>query len=82
MDPTIPWEEDSDLFQLAIIARENIDIKNLLHPIKRHHQHPPALKSLTEKESENQRKARLQRNLQEQKPYDAAEAVSIKTKTI
>ena len=30
VDPPIPWEDWSDLFQLAIIAKENIDIENLL----------------------------------------------------
>ena len=28
VDPPIPWEDWSDLFQLAIIAKENIDIEN------------------------------------------------------
>ena len=45
VDPPIPWEEWSDLFQLAIIAKENIDIENLLNPSERYHPLPPTLEN-------------------------------------
>ena len=74
VDPPIPWEEWSDLFQLAITAKEKVDIKNSLNPIERYYPDPPALENRTEKESENQRKERLV-----QKRYDDEEAASIRT---
>ena len=61
VDPPIPWEECSDLIQLAINAKENVDIKNLLNRTEKHHAHPPALE-IEENESENQRKARTEKN--------------------
>ena len=65
VDPPIPWEDWSDLFHMAIIAKENVDIENLLNPLGRHHPHPPTQENPTEKESENQRKARIERNIQD-----------------
>ena len=56
VDPPIPWEDWIDLFHLSIIAKENIDIENLLNPSERHHPQPPTLKNLTGNESENQKK--------------------------
>ena len=55
VDPPIPWEDWSDLFHLAIIAKENVDIENVLNPSERH-SHPPTLENPTESESENQKK--------------------------
>ena len=81
MAPTFSWEELSDHFQLAIIAKGNRDIENLLNPIKTHQPQPPALKIPTENEMKVQRKAQLERNMQEQKRYDAEEAASIKAET-
>ena len=81
MDPPILWEECSDLFHLAIIAKENVDIENLLNPSERHHTLPPTLENPTENESENQRKTLKGRNIQEQKQYDGEEAASSKTET-
>ena len=49
--PPIPWEDWSDLFQLAIIAKENIDIENLLNPSERHHPQPPNLENPTNGET-------------------------------
>ena len=49
--------------------------------MERHHQHLPALENPTENESENQRKAQPERNMEEQKEFDDEEAVSIKTET-
>ena len=31
MDPPIPWEDWNDMFKLALIAKENIDINNLIY---------------------------------------------------
>ena len=59
VDPTIPWEERSDLFQLAIIAKEKIDIKNLLNPTERYHPLPPTLENPTENESDSQKTSRI-----------------------
>ena len=81
VDPPIPWEEWSDLFHLAIIAKENVDIENLLNPSERHHTLPPTLENPTENESENQRKTLKERNIQEQKQNDGEEAASSKTET-
>ena len=77
----ITWEEWSDFFQLAIIAKKNVDIENLLNPIERHYTHPHALENPTVNELENQRKARPERNKLEQICYDDEEAASIKTET-
>ena len=55
VDPPIPWEEWSDLFQLAIIAKENIDIENLLNLTERYHPLPPTLENPPENESDSQK---------------------------
>ena len=41
VDPPIPWEDSSDLFHLAIIAKENVFFENLLNPLKKHYPLPP-----------------------------------------
>ena len=79
--PAIPWEYWNDLFLLIVIANENVDIKNLLNPIKRHPSQPPVLEDPTENKSENQRILRLERNIGEQKRYDDQAATSIKSET-
>ena len=79
VDPPIPWEEWSNFFQLAFIAMENVDIENLVNPIEKNHPLPSALENPTENETESPRKARVERNMQEQKRYDDEEAASIKT---
>ena len=48
VDPHIPWQDWSDLFHLATIAKENVDIENLLNPSERHHPRPPTLENPTE----------------------------------
>ena len=53
--PPIPWEEWSDLFQLAIIAKENIDIENLLNSTERYHPLPPTLENPMDNESDAQK---------------------------
>ena len=77
VDPPIHWEEWSDLFQQAIIAKENIDIENLLNPTERCHPLPPTL----ENETDSQKTSRLERHIREQKRYDDEEIVSIKSET-
>ena len=69
------------MFQLAIIAKENIDIENLLNPSERQHPLPPNLENSTDGETDTQRRSRLERNSQEQRRYDAEETASIKTET-
>ena len=75
----IPWEDWSDLFHLAIIAKENIDIENHLNPSEKHHPQPPNLENSLVGEMQNQRKSRIDRNVQEQRRYDEEETASIKT---
>ena len=53
VDPPFHWEDWSDLFHLAMIAKENIDIENLLHPSERHHPQPPNLENSLDGETEN-----------------------------
>ena len=77
----LPWEDSSDLFHLAIIAKENIDIENLLNPSERHHPQPPNLENPLDAETENQRKSRMDRNVREQRRYDEEESASIKSET-
>ena len=79
--PPILWEDWSDLFQLAIIAKENIDIENLLNPSERHHPQPPNLEKPTDGETDSQRRSRTERNTQEQRRYNEEESASIKTET-
>ena len=79
VDPPIPWEEWSDLFQLAIIAKENIDIENLLNPTERYHPPPPTLENPPENESDAQKTSRIERNIQEQKRFDDEE-IKLETK--
>ena len=67
VDPPIPWEEWSDLFQLAIIAKENIDIENFLSPTEPYHPLPPTLENPPESESDSQKTSRFERNIREQK---------------
>ena len=55
VDPPIPWEEWNDLFQLAIIAKENVDIEKLLNSIKRPNPHPSTPDNLTEREKRKTR---------------------------
>ena len=81
VDPPISWENWSDLFHLAIIAQGNIDIENLKNPSERHHHQAPTLENPTHNQSENLRKLRTDRNIQEQRPYDEEETASIKTET-
>ena len=81
VDPPITWEEWSDLFQLAIIAKENIDIENLLNPTERYHSPPPTLENRPENESDAQKTSRIERNIQEQKRFDDEEMASIKSET-
>ena len=81
VDPPIPWEDWGDLFQLAIVAKENIDIENLLNPSERHHPQHPNLENPTDGETDTQRRSRMERNNQEQRRYDEEESTSIKTET-
>ena len=81
MDPPIPWEEWSDLFQLAVIAKENIVIDNLLNPTERYDPPPPQLENPPEGETETQKLTRLEKNICEEKRYDEEEKASIKTDT-
>ena len=81
VDPPIPWEDWSDLFHLAIVAKENIDSENLLNPSERHHPQPPNLENPMDGETENQRQLRMDRNAQEQRRYDEEESASIKSET-
>ena len=80
LDAPIAWENWSDLFHLAIIAKANIDNENLLNPSERHPPQPPSLENPTDYESENQRKSRVDRNTQEQRRYDEEETASIKNR--
>ena len=77
--PPIPWEDWSDLFQLAIIAKENIDIENFLNPSERHHPQPPNLENPTDGKTDSQKRSRMERNTQEQRRYDEEESASIKS---
>ena len=79
VDPPIPWEEWSDLFQLAI--KENIDIENLLNPSERYHPLPPTLENPPENESDSQKTSRIEKNIREQKRFDDEEMASIKSET-
>ena len=81
VDPPIPWEEWSDLYQLAIIAKENIDIENLFNPTERYHPPPPTLQYPPENESDAQKTSRIERNIREQKRFDDEEMASIKSET-
>ena len=81
VDPAIPWKDWNDLFHLFVIANENVDCKNLLNPNERHPSQPPVLEVARKKKSENQRTARLEKNIGEQKRYDDQEAASIKSET-
>ena len=66
VDHPIPWEDWSDLFHLAIIAKENIDKETLLNPSARHHPQPPNLENPMDGETDNQTQSRMERNTQEQ----------------
>ena len=81
MDPPIPWEEWSDLFQLAKIAKEKIDIENLLNPTERYHPLSSELENPPENETDSQKTSHLERNIREQKRYDDEEMASIKSET-
>ena len=69
------------MFHLAIIAKENINIANLLNPSERHHPQPPYLENPLDGETDNQRKSKMDRNVQEQRRYDEEESASIKFET-
>ena len=81
VDPPILCEEWSYLFQLAMIAKKNIDIDNILNPIERYHPHSPVLENPQENETETQKTSRMERNIREQKRYDDKERASIKLET-
>ena len=67
MDPTIPWEEWSDIFQLAVIAKENLDKEKRLNPIERHQPKPHILEKPQDSELETQKTAHSDRYFQMQK---------------
>ena len=81
VDPPITWDDWSDFFHLAIIAKENIDIKNLRNLSERHHPQPPTIENPTDKQSESQIKSRIDRTIQEQRRYDEEETASINSET-
>ena len=55
--------------------------RNLLNPSERHHPQPPNFENALDGETENQRKSRMDRNVQEQRRYGEEESASIKTET-
>ena len=55
----IPWEEWSNLFHLAIIGKEKVDIENQPNLSERHHPRPPTQTSSTENELKVQRKTKI-----------------------
>ena len=77
VDPPIPWEEWSNLFQLAVIAKKNTDIENFLNLIERYHPQPPILENHPDSETETQKFARLDRNFREHK---ASASIKVETK--
>ena len=77
--PPIPWEEWSDLFQLAVIAKEKIEVDYLLKPIETYHPKPPVLENTSESETKTQKVPRLDISIREQKRFDNEEAASKKT---
>ena len=81
VDLPIPWEEWSNLFQLAVIAKENIDIDNLLKPTERCHPRPPLLENPPEGQTKTHKLTCLEKNIREQKRYEDEETASMKTGT-
>ena len=77
----IPWVDWSNIFHLAIIAKEIVDNENQPNLSERHHPRPPTQKISTENELKVQRKTKIERSIQDQKRYDEEEAVCIKTET-
>ena len=63
----IPWEEWSDLFQLAVIVKEKIEVDYPLKPIESYLQKPPLLENTSEGETKSQKVPRLDKNIREQK---------------
>ena len=49
--------------------------------MERHNPQPPTLENPTDNKSDNRRKSRTDRNIQEQRRYDDEETASIKAKT-
>ena len=79
IEPPIPWEEWSDMFQLALIAKENIDINNLLNPSDRKIVTPATFEKAPDSKSAD-KAARLARNIEEKRRYEDEENALIKSK--
>ena len=72
LEPPHSWTQWSDQFQLAIIAKENLDIESLNGPEVPETQ-TPILEKATGSESDTERATRETRNKNARKHYDAAE---------
>ena len=61
--PAFPWEDRSDLFQLAVVAKENHNIENFLNPIKKISSTNTTLENPPDSETQKQKATRLDRDL-------------------
>ena len=75
IDPPTPWEDRRDLFQLAVVAKANIDIELLLIAVGRT---LPALQNAPEGNESEELKNSRTRNLAEQIFFNDEEAASKK----
>ena len=81
VDPTIPWEEWSDLFSFSYKCKGKRRYR-----LSTHSDQKTPTNSISTRKSDgvrigNQRTAQLERNIREQKRHDDEEAASIKSET-
>ena len=67
------------MFQLALIAKENVDIDNLINPSDRRIATPATFEETPDSENGQDKAARLARNLEEKQRYEDEEGTSIKS---
>ena len=79
IEPPIPWDDWSDMFQLALIAKENVEIENLINSSDRSIATPATFEETPESENAQDKAARQARNLEEKQRYEDEEKALIKS---
>ena len=81
IDPPTPWEDWREMFPLASIARENIDIDTLLNPLEFLNPEILQLEEELQNESTTAKTERFARNAEERNRFRDSENVRIKLET-
>ena len=77
IDSSTPWEDWRDMFQLALLDKENIDIDNLLNPLELVKQEILKLEEEPQNESKTVKTERLARSAEERNRFKDSENAQI-----